>query len=205
MFTKQEISVLHTTKRKFLKTMQEHIKNLDYDHYTSRIKTNESITNKLIRKGIENPTPEDAIQYLQDLIGVRIVTQYINDVYDVAKCIREHYKVIEEIDYIANPKKSGYRSFHIIIEFPIITNNFGFDYATTIPIEIQIRTMGMDFWASLEHSVIYNRKKNMSSNPSFEETGAVSLVDKELIRYADDIFSIDMRIEALKHIAEHNI
>lgn len=205
MFNKQEISVLHTTRRKFLKTMQDNMKNLEYDHYTSRIKTNESIINKLYRKGLEHePGPEDALKYLQDIIGVRIVTQYINDVYDIVECIKNNYEVIEEIDYIANPKESGYRSFHIVINFPIINNNFDFKYATEIPIEIQIRTMGMDFWASLEHSVIYDKKKNMPLK-DIDEDNAVGLVNKELLRYAEDIFSIDMRIQALKHITEHAI
>lgn len=201
MFTNAEFSVLHDTKRRFMNSLKTELKNSEYDHYTSRIKTNKSIQNKLIRKGVENPTAQDAVIYLQDLIGVRIVTQYINDIYDIVDIIKANYKVIEEIDYITTPKSSGYRSYHIVIDFPIPEHDHNaFKYCKSIPIELQIRTMGMDFWASLEHSVIYDKTKNMQLKHS---DNRVELVNKELLRYAEDIFSIDMRIQALQHITEH--
>lgn len=199
MFSKQEISVLHTTKRKFLKSLLTTLDNTNYDHYSSRIKTNDSIKNKLIRKQLK-ANPVNAVVNLTDIIGIRIVTQYIRDVYDVVRKIRENYTIKEECDYIANPKPSGYRSFHMVITVPIVNNNFTFPYSDTIDVEIQIRTMGMDFWASLEHSVVYDKKK---TTRNYDEN-SMSLIHNELVNYAEDIFSIDMRIQALQHLTEHN-
>lgn len=150
----------------------------------------------------KDPTIENAFTYLSDIIGVRIVTQYIEDVYAIVNIIKKHYQVIEEIDYIKKPKDSGYRSFHIIINHPIRKNG-NFPSIEYIPIEIQIRTMGMDFWASLEHSIIYGPTKN-PERTDLHDNDVMNLAYKELSSYAKDIFSIDMRIQALKYIVKSN-
>lgn len=219
MFTKQDISFLHQTKQKFLKELLEHIPKHLYDHFSSRIKNNASIKQKLTRKYQENEylhtnyildsqnnikdalqynvTPYFAVDYLCDIIGIRIVTQYVSNIYDIVNIIKQHYKIKEECDYIAQPKDSGYRSYHIVISIPVDIKKF--PYADELMVEIQIRTLGMDFWASLEHSLVYDKQKN--NNPKDDN---LSLVHNELLNYAKDIFSIDLKIQALQHITEHH-
>lgn len=199
MFSKQEVTVLCGIKKSFVKSVRNVLQTADYDHIISRVKTNDSITKKLRNKYLE-PTIDNAFEYLSDIIGVRIVTQYIEDIYTIADILKQNYDVIEEIDYITSPKSSGYRSFHIIINYPI-NKTSRFPEITTIPIEVQIRTMGMDFWASLEHSIIYGPTKNPDCT-NLHQKNVMNLADKELKSYAEDIFSIDMRIQALKHIAK---
>ena len=201
MFSKSQIAVLRGIKRSFVKSICDVLRTSEYDHIISRVKTNDSITKKLQNKQ-KDPTIENAFTYLSDIIGVRIVTQYIEDVYAIANIIKNKYQVIEEIDYIKKPKSSGYRSFHIIINHPIRKNE-NFPTIEYIPIEIQIRTMGMDFWASLEHSIVYGPTKN-PERQDLHDNDVMSLADKELSSYAEDIFSIDMRIQALKHIVKSN-
>lgn len=198
MFTRQDLSVLHTTKRKYTKQILTRLEDagIPYDHYTARIKTNDSISNKLKRKGIR-PTPENAMTQISDIIGIRIVTQYISDIYKIADILTKHFNVKERIDYISRPKKSGYRSLHCIITVPVINNNFIFPYGEDIDIEIQIRTMGMDFWSSIEHLLVYSRVKRGKPVPKTENA---ELVNAELLKYADEIFSIDMRLQALKKL-----
>lgn len=195
MFTRQDITFLHQTKQKFLKQLLGYIDKNLYDHFSCRIKTNESITNKLQQKGYE-PKPWCATDYLSDIIGIRIVTQYLSDIYHIVNIIRKEYNIKEECDYIANPKESGYRSYHIIINIPV--NIEKFPYTDNIDVEIQIRTMGMDFFASLEHSLVYTRQKS----PDMQNN--LSLVHHELHNYAEAIFSIDMRIQALQHITQEH-
>lgn len=197
MFTKSDISFLHQTKQKFLKPLFQILTNTNYDHFRSRVKSNSSIEHKLILKGYE-PTPYNAVDYLTDIIGIRIITQYINDIYDIVHIIKQNYHIKEECDYIANPKSSGYRSYHLVINIPVDIEKF--PYTDNLNIEIQIRTLGMDFWASLEHSLVYDKIKN----PNTTTGDNMSLVHNELLNYAESIFSIDMRIQALQHITEHN-
>lgn len=199
-FSETEISVLHTTERKFLKELIAVLDTTNYDHYTSRIKTNDSIENKLLQRNLP-VNVKNATQHLTDIIGVRIITQYIHEIYDLVRIIREHYEIIEELDYIANPKESGYRSYHMVINIPIVNNNFTFPYADHVAVEIQIRTMGMDFWASLEHSLVYNRQKQF--NITSDKT-PMNLIHHELLNYAEAIFSIDMRIQALQQLTTND-
>lgn len=195
LFKKSDIQILQKTKQSFLKSMLRILKHTPFDHYSSRIKSNDSIIHKLQRKHLPI-TPESALQCLTDIIGIRIVTQYIKDVYEIVNLLKQHFEVIEECDYIATPKPSGYRSYHMIIQVPIKGTKHPFYETETVPLEIQIRTMGMDFWASLEHNLVYNRTKSNYVNPTSE----TSLIHNELIHYADEIFSIDMRIQALQHL-----
>lgn len=196
LFKKSEIQILQKTKQSFLKSMLRVLKNTPFDHYSSRIKSDDSMLHKLTKKGLP-ATPDTALQFLTDIIGIRIVTQYIKDVYEIVNVLKQHFDVYEECDYIANPKPSGYRSYHVIIYVPLKTDQDFFGH-TIVPIEIQIRTMGMDFWASLEHNIVYNRTKSNEVNSNSNE----SLVHNELIHYANEIFSIDMRIQALQHLTE---
>lgn len=98
MFSKSQIAVLRGIKRSFVKSICDVLRTSEYDHITSRVKTNDSITKKLQNKQ-KDPTIENAFAYLSDIIGVRIVTQYIEDVYAIANVIKNKYQVIEEEDY----------------------------------------------------------------------------------------------------------
>ncbi len=118
----------------------------------SRIKTPQSIVGKLQRKGIPI-TPENARNHLMDIAGVRVICCYIDDIYAIADLLTEHsaFHLRKVKDYIQKPKSNGYRSFHMILDVPVWTSTG----RETAPVEIQIRTIAMDFWASLEHQLHY--------------------------------------------------
>lgn len=118
----------------------------------SRLKSPESIIGKLQKKGLPITT-EAARKNLLDMAGIRVTCCYISDIYAIADLLsrRDDFVVIKKKDYIRNPKPSGYRSFHMIINVPVYLSTQK-KYA---PVEIQIRTIAMDFWASLEHQLKY--------------------------------------------------
>lgn len=131
----------------------------------SRIKSPDSIIGKLNRKGL--PISVEAIRNnLYDIAGVRVICQYIDDIYTLAGLLTSHddIELLKTKDYIKNPKPNGYRSLHIVVNVPVFLST-GKDYA---PVEIQIRTMAMDFWASLEHELHYKTSKNVDQTLSDE-------------------------------------
>lgn len=122
------------------------------EHIKTRIKSKESAIKKLESKGYEISI-DNLQKHVHDMVGVRIVCSFLPDVYDIVNIIKKakNLKIKEKRDYIENPKKSGYSSYHMIVEVPIYLEN-GIEY---IEAEIQIRTMAMDFWASLDHKLQY--------------------------------------------------
>ena len=118
----------------------------------SRIKTPQSIVGKLQRKGMP-VTPESARENLTDIAGVRVFCCYIDDIYAIADLLTKYsgFQLRKIKDYIQNPKPNGYRSFHMILDVPVYMSSG----KQTAPVEIQIRTIAMDFWASLEHQLHY--------------------------------------------------
>ena len=159
----------------------------DCGHIKSRIKAYPSIVEKMTKKGFSQHEINDAsvMTALSDIIGIRIVVQHIDDVYRVANILQSRLPVKEIQDYIKHPKPSGYRSYHIITTVKLSTEN-------NVDAEIQIRTLGMDFWANLEHSLIYSPVKNGLLNKN-----DIAFIQEELKHYASDINSIDTRIQAL--------
>ena len=153
----------------------------------TRIKKPVSIYNKLQKLGydftIEN------IQQLNDVAGVRIVCAFIDDIYTIADLItqQDDIKVIKIKDYIKNPKTNGYRSYHMIVEIPV----FFAKGKTPMRVELQIRTNGMDFWATLEHQLRY--KKGIEEMPGFEE------ISKELMHSAQVIIEADNEMQEIKN------
>ena len=154
------------------------------EYITTRVKSENSMKEKLVRKGLE-VTLENAITKVYDAAGVRIICAYIDDVYAVAEMLKKYndLKVIKEKDYIKNPKPNGYRSYHIVFELSL-------DLAgeiTTVYVEIQIRTIAMDFWSNLEHQMKY--KKNINNQ---------EFIMKELKRCADEIATTDINMQTIR-------
>lgn len=121
-------------------------------HMESRIKSPNSIIQKLRRKGLP-PTAQAAMENLQDIAGIRVVCAYLNDTYAIAELLsrQDDLRIIRMRDYIKEPKSNGYRSLHLIVEVPVFLSSG----KELLPVEVQIRTIAMDFWASLEHQLRY--------------------------------------------------
>jgi putative GTP pyrophosphokinase len=122
------------------------------EHVKARVKSPESIVKKLRRNGYES-TIENMVRYVNDIAGIRIICSFTSDIYRIAEMIsnQKDIQVMTVKDYIMNPKKSGYRSYHMIISLPVYLS----DRIARVKVEIQIRTVAMDFWASLEHKIQY--------------------------------------------------
>ena len=144
-----------------LKTELKFAYNRNYiQSISSRIKSPDSIYKKLKRRGLP-VTPDSIRENILDLAGVRIVCSYIGDVYTVEEYIRKHsdLEIVCVKDYIKAPKSNGYRSLHLIINVPV----YYLDHRITVPVEVQIRTMTMDFWACLEHDLRYKSETQPQS------------------------------------------
>jgi len=130
----------------------------------SRLKSPQSIIGKLQKKDLPL-TPESASKNLLDIAGIRVTCCYISDIYAIVEmlCRRDDFTVIKQKDYIKNPKPSGYRSYHLIVNVPVYLSTKK-KYA---PVEIQVRTIAMDFWASLEHQLKY--KPSNAITPEISE------------------------------------
>ena len=153
------------------------------EHMKSRLKTEKSIIDKLNKKGYE-VTTKNMILHVHDIIGIRIVCSFLDDVYDIVDIIKssKQFKIKEEKDYIKNPKTTGYMSYHLIVLVPIYVN----ETVEHVEAEIQIRTSAMDFWASIDHKVQY---KFPSEIP--EE------VKKEMYNCSLDIRKLDEKMQQL--------
>jgi len=169
------------TKLEIIHEAHKHYQNNNPIGYiTGRIKSPESIAGKLYKQGIAI-TAENAKSNLTDIAGIRIICPYAKDIYFLADLIREmpDINIVSEKDYVTNPKPSGYRSYHIIAEIPIYHSG----KIETLPIEIQIRTEAMNFWATLEHQAKYKYKEQVPKHLS-----------DELIICADKIAELDDRM-----------
>lgn len=126
-------------------------------HMQSRLKSIGSIVEKIERKGW--PKEIESIYKITDFAGVRVVCNYLEDIYTVESSLlrQDDIKLLRRSDYIKEPKESGYRSLHLVVEVPIFLS----DRTYNMPVEIQIRTIAMDTWASLEHELKYKRKEQM--------------------------------------------
>lgn len=118
---------------------------------TGRVKTRESILEKMEVRKI---APEDVLVGVQDIAGVRIMCQFVEDIYEVANILknRQDFKVLLIRDYIQNRKPSGYRSYHMVLEYPV---QLASGEVKQLIVEVQIRTLAMNFWATIEHSLNY--------------------------------------------------
>lgn len=153
------------------------------EHIKSRIKTSESIVKKLKRHGYES-TIENMVRYVNDIAGVRVICSFTSDIYRIADMIsnQNDIKILSIKDYIKNPKESGYKSYHMLVSIPIYLS----DRKVDAKVEIQIRTVAMDFWASLEHKIRYKF-----------EADAPRHIKDELVECARMVSDLDARMLSL--------
>jgi len=157
------------------------------EYIESRLKTPESIVKKLQRIGQET-TLQNMVEHISDIAGVRIVCSFTTDIYLVADMIRrlKTFEVLVVKDYIQNPKPSGYRSYHMILNVPVHTTR---DIIYT-RVEVQIRTIAMDFWASLEHKIQYKFEGDAPDNISRDLRSCariVSMLDEKMLSLNEEI------------------
>lgn len=152
-------------------------------HMECRIKQPKSIMNKLRKDGLELNL-ESAKKNLKDIAGIRVICYYVEDIYTIAELLlrQDDVELVERKDYLKNPKPSGYRSLHLVVKIPV----FLAEGTINVPVEVQIRTIGMDFWASLEHKLKYKNKKEVEDD----------LLD-ELVDCAKTISEIDEKMESI--------
>ena len=126
----------------------------------SRIKSPESIIDKLQRK--QYPLERQSLEKLNDIAGLRVICHYINDIQYISQLLIMHDDIIlvKKMNYIDYPKDTGYRSLHLVLEVPVYLKSG----KMKLPVEIQMRTIAMDFWASLEHEILYKNKDQVSQD-----------------------------------------
>ena len=157
---------------------------------SSRIKSPESMKEKLVRDGLE-PTLKNALTYEHDAAGVRLICPMVDDVYRSVELIRKipGISILREKDFISHPKPNGYRSYHMILKMPVRFLDSEPEKITLPFLEVQIRTIAMDCWASIEHELKY---KHDIANPE--------LMQQELKRCSDQIASTDLSLSTLKEL-----
>lgn len=146
-------------------------------HIESRLKAPESIIEKIGRYGKER-TLENIEKYIMDIAGVRVICSYISDVYNLLDLLQrqDDLEIVTVKDYIANPKPNGYRSLHVIVRIPV----YFLDAKQMVPVEIQFRTVAMDFWASLEHDLKYKAVREIEGIDSYGELKDCSRIIEEV-------------------------
>ena len=180
------------TKLEILNDEFQHIHQYNpIEHIKSRIKTPESIVKKLKKYGQES-TIENMVTYVNDIAGIRIICSFSDDIYQIAEMLssQEDIKVIEVRDYLKNPKPSGYKSYHMLITIPVYLS----DRIVETKVEIQIRTVAMDFWASLEHKINYKFEGNVPDgirNELVECAQMVSILDDHMLLLNKEVQNLE--------------
>ena len=179
-----------------LKTLETQISILlqDYEHKNnynpvqhikSRIKSYDSATKKLISRGYELTT-KNIEDHVHDMVGLRIVCSFLSDVYEIVKIIEDSDQITirDKKDYITNPKDTGYYSYHLLVYVPV----YLIDGVTLVEAEIQIRTVAMDFWASLDHKITYKFKGEIPEE-----------IKEGMHKCAEDIHALDQKMLKLNN------
>lgn len=186
--------ILEITETTVLNRLKEMLTNISEDemhshaeHILSRVKSADSMQKKLVRKGHETDALT-ALHVTSDSVGIRIVTHFIGDVYRILDYIKEEtsWKIVTIKDYISNPKPNGYRSIHIILEVPL--HGMELD---SLKVEIQLRTITMDCWASLQHQIKY--KQGIKD---------AELLAEELRHCADAMAATDLSMQTIREKIE---
>lgn len=162
------------TKLEILNDEFQHVHQYNpIEHIKSRIKSADSIVKKLKRYGYETSI-QNMVEYINDIAGIRVICSFTSDIYRLADILKNQseFTIISTKDYIKNPKESGYKSYHMLVSVPIFLSDSVFD----TKVEIQIRTIAMDFWASLEHKIYYKFEGNAPDYFSEELREAAKIV-----------------------------
>ena len=176
------------TKLEILNDEFQHVHRYNpIEHIKSRLKTSESIVKKLRRQGHES-TIHNMVQYVNDIAGIRVICSFTSDIYRIAEMITNQgdIKVISVKDYLVNPKPSGYKSYHMLVSVPVYLS----DRIVDTKVEIQIRTVAMDFWASLEHKIHYKFEGKVPEgieNELIECTKMISELDAKMLLLNDEV------------------
>ena len=187
----KEVILIYTSALKQIETKLEilndefqHVHQYNpIEHIKSRVKTSESIVKKLKKNGYES-TIENMVEHVNDIAGIRVICSFTSDIFRLADMIQNHkdIRVISVKDYITYPKASGYKSYHMIVTVPVYLS----DRIVDTKVEIQIRTVAMDFWASLEHKIHYKFEGNVPER-----------IKNELIECANMVSDLDARMRTL--------
>ena len=161
------------------------------EHVRSRLKSPESLLEKVMRTGCE-PTIPAIRERVRDIAGIRITCSFVSDVYWIASMLSQQpdVEVVQTKDYIAQPKPNGYQSLHLIVQVPVFLS----DHVENVPVEIQIRTIAMDFWASVEHKLFYKYHSELPPHLIAELEDAARIateLDNRMARLRSEIQSMD--------------
>ncbi|MGT2924181.1 GTP pyrophosphokinase [Streptococcus caviae] len=192
----QAVGELKIKFRGIRKQFRKQNRHSPIEFVTGRVKPIESIKEKMTLRGIKQ---ENLAQDMQDIAGLRIMVQFVDDVDDVLELLRQRkdMKIVQERDYINNLKPSGYRSYHVVIEYPVDT----ISGQKIILAEIQIRTLAMNFWATIEHSLNYKYRGEFPDEikKRLELTARIAFqLDEEMRQIRDDIKEAQLLFDAEK-------
>lgn len=181
-------TILEAELEILLKEYEYRAGNSPVEHVKSRLKSEKSILKKLEDKGYDK-TVENVEKHIHDIVGFRIVCSFLSDVYDIVNIIKssKNFKLKGENDYIKNPKETGYSSYHLNILVPIYLE----EKLEYVEAEIQIRTVAMDFWASLDHKLQYKLPEDI---PVY--------LERELLSCSDEIKIMDLKMQNLYDIVK---
>ncbi|MEX0380983.1 GTP pyrophosphokinase family protein [Leuconostoc sp. MS02] len=179
---KQTVTELKIKLRGLRDQFEKDGKDSPIEFVTGRVKTQESIEEKIVRRHLD----ETRLSLdLQDIAGVRIMTKYVEDVYTVVELLRDRtdFQILEERDYVMNAKPSGYRSYHIVIEYPVQM----YSGERKVLAEIQVRTIAMNVWATIEHDLRYKHGDELPAP-----------IAEQLTILADKNFEWDQRVSEIR-------
>lgn len=191
----QTVGELKIKLRGIRKQFRKQNRHSPIEFVTGRVKSVESIQEKMVLRGISE---ENLAQDLQDIAGLRIMVQFVDDVDEVLALLRKRHDmtVVQERDYITHMKSSGYRSYHVVVEYPVDT----IDGQKKVLAEIQIRTLAMNFWATIEHSLNYKYQGDFPEEikQRLEKTAKIALeLDEEMRKIREDIREAQLLFDSL--------
>lgn len=191
----QTVGELKIKLRGIRKQFRKQNRHSPIEFVTGRVKSVESIQEKMVLRGISE---ENLAQDLQDIAGLRIMVQFVDDVDEVLALLRKRHDmtVVQERDYITHMKSSGYRSYHVVVEYPVDT----IDGQKKVLAEIQIRTLAMNFWATIEHSLNYKYQGDFPEEikQRLERTAKIALeLDEEMRKIREDIREAQLLFDPL--------
>lgn len=191
----QTVGELKIKLRGIRKQFRKQNRHSPIEFVTGRVKSVESIQEKMVLRGISE---ENLAQDLQDIAGLRIMVQFVDDVDEVLALLRKRHDmtVVQERDYITHMKSSGYRSYHVVVEYPVDT----IDGQKKVLAEIQIRTLAMNFWATIEHSLNYKYQGEFPEEikQRLEKTSKIALeLDEEMRKIREDIREAQLLFDPL--------